>query len=249
MTQYLVESGNEDWKKLLVRKDSTFRDLLDKIENFKKEIDDKYYFIWDCKVLCKNTFKNFTGLDSDITMYLLRQSELTCQVKIKIKFTKQHTLEVCVSRDLFMFPFEQARLRIERSVNENCDLLLQEFDDNVNQARQQLKFHKCWKDVTLIAFQQNGHHQDTPRDETYSIEMRNSNQKRIPIKPYLNWLKLDNIGIDTIIASFYKHEEVLPKDAKNAFQTRGYRGYERRCVFCSKFYPEIPYDRDDTQCL
>jgi len=248
MTQYLVESGNEDWKKLLVRKDSRLQDVVDKIEKFKRDIDNKYYFVWDCKFLSKNTFKNFTGLDSDITMYLPRKSELTCEVKIKFKFTKQHeftkqhTLEVCISRNMWMFPFEQARLRIERSVNENCDLLLQKFDYNVNQARQQLAFYKCWKDITLIAFQQNGHPQDTPRDETYSIVMRNSNQERIRIKPYLDWLKVDQTGVNTIIASFFKHQDVLPE---NAFQRRGYSGAERQCVFCTEFYPEIPYDRDD----
>ena len=147
------------------------------------------------------------------------------------------------SRDMWMFPFEQARLRIERSVHENCDLLLQQFDDSVNQARQQLNFYKCWKDITLIAFQQNGHPQDTPRDETYSIVMRNSNQKRIRIKPYLNWFKVEETYIDTIIASFFEHQDVLPE---GAFQKRGYSGYERRCVFSTKFYPELRHDRDDT---
>ena len=249
MTQYLVESPddpNEGWKKLLLQKDNRLQDVLENIAKFKQDIDNKYYFIWDCNVLCKNTFKNFTGLDSDITMYLgrlPRRSELTCEVKIKFKFTKQHTLEVCISRDMFMFPFEQARLRIERSVNKNRDLLLQQFDDSVNQARQQLAFYKCWKDITLIAFQQNGHPQDTPRDETYSIVMRNSNQKRIRIKPYLDWLKVEQTGVNTIIASFFKHQDVLPE---NAFQKRGYSGGERLCVFSTEFYPEITYDRDDT---
>jgi hypothetical protein len=243
MTQYFVESGNEDWKELLVRKDSRLQDVVDKIEKFKHDIDDKYYFIWDCNVLCKNTFKNFTGLDSHITMYLLRRSELTCEVKIKFKFTKQHTLEVCISRNIWMFPVEQARKRIKTSCNENCDLLLQQFDDSVNQARQQLAFYKCWKDITLIAFQQNGHPQDTPRDETYSIVMRNSNQERIRIKPYLDWLKVDQTDVNTIIASFFKHQDVLPE---NAFQRRGYSGGERLCVFSTEFYPEITYDRDDT---
>jgi len=242
MTQYLVESGN-DWKKLLVQKYYRLQDLLENIEKFKQDIDNKYYFIWDCNVLCKNTFKKFTGLDSDITKYLLSRSELTCEVKIKFKFTKQHTLEVCISRDMFMFPFEQARLRIERSVNKNCDLLLQQFDDTVNQARQQLAFYKCWKDITLIAFQQNGHPQDTPRDETYSIVMRNSKKKRTRIKPYLDWLKVDQTDVNTIIASFFKHQDVLPE---NAFQRRGYSGDERLCVFSTTFYPEITYDRDDT---
>ena len=247
MTQYLVESPddpNEGWKKLLLRKDNRLQDVLENIAKFKQDIDNKYYFIWDCKsFLCRNTFKIFTGLDSDITTYLPRRSELVCEVKIKIKFTKQHTLEVCISRDMFMFSFEQARLRIERSVHENRDLLLQDFDDHVNLARQQLKFYKCWNDVTLIAFQHNGHHQDTPRNETYSIVMRNSNQKRIRIKPCLNWLKVEDMDINNIIVSFYKHQDVLPKDA---FQTRGYIGDERRCVLSTKFYPELRYDEDDT---
>ena len=257
MTQYFVESGDKDWKQLLVRKDSRLQDVVDEIEKFKRDIDNKYHFIWDCNVLCKNKFKNFTGFDSDITMDLLKRSELTCDVKIKFKFTKQHTLEVCISRDMFMFPFAQARLKIERSANENCDLSLEQFDDSVNQARQQLEqfddsvnqarqqlaFYKCWKDITLIAFQQNGHPQDTRRDETYSIVMRNSNQKIIRIKSSLDWLKVDQIGVNTIIASFFKHEDVLPE---NAFQRRGYSGGERLCVFSTEFYPEITYDRDDT---
>lgn len=243
MTQYLVQSGN-DWEKLLLKKDFRLKDVLDNIAIFKKYIDDKYYFIWDCEpFFCSNTFKNFTGLDSDITMYLQRPLELTCEVKIKIKFTKQHTLDVCISRNMWMFPFEQARQRIKTSCNENCDLLLQQFDDSVHQARQQLEFYKCWKDITLIAFQQNGHHQDTRRDQTYFMEMRNSNRKRIRIKPYLDWLKVKNMDINTIIASFFKHQDVLPG---NAFQRRGYSADERLCVFSTKFYPEIPYDRDDT---
>jgi hypothetical protein len=247
MTQYLVESPddpNEGWKKLLLQKDNRLQDVLENIAKFKQDIDNKYYFIWDCRsFLCRNTFKNFTGLDSDITTYLRRRSELVCEVKIKIKFTKQHTLEVCISRDMWMFPFEQTRLRMERSVHENRDLLLQDFDDHVNLARQQLKFYKCWNDVTLIAFRQNGNGQDTPRDETYSIVMRNSNQKKIRTKPYLNWLKVEETGIDDIIASFFEHQDVLPE---GAFQKRGYSGYERRCVFSTKFYPELRFDRDDT---
>ena len=249
MNQYLVESDNEYWKKLLVERNCRFQDVVDKIENFKHDIDDKYYFIWDCNVLCKNTFKNFTGLDSDITMYLPKRPELKCEVKIKFKFTKQHeftkqhTLEVCISRNMWMFPFKQERKKIQESVNENRDLLLKQFDDSVNQAKQQLEFYKSWKDITLIAFERNGHPQDTPRDETYSIVMRNSNRKRTRIKPYLDWLKVNQIYVNTIIASFFEHQDVLPE---NAFQKRGYSGGERLCVFSTEFYPEITYDRDDT---
>jgi hypothetical protein len=245
MTQYLVESSHDDWKELLAPKVNRIQDIIDKIDFFKQEIDKKYYLIWDCKpFLCKNTFKDFTGLDPDVTKYLPGLPlNLTCEVKIKIKFTKQHTLEVVISRDMFMFPYEQARLRLERNCNEKSELLLQEFDDRVNQTKQQLTFYKCWKDITLIAFQQNGHPQDFNRDKTYSVQMRNSNKRRIKIGQYLQWLKLERSDIDTIIESFLEHKHVVSKDV---FQKRGYGEDERRCVFVSQCYPEIPWDRDDT---
>jgi len=242
MNQYLVQDGSASWKELLLQKEPRLEDVLENIKKFIQDIDKKYYLIWDCKpFFCSNTFKNFTGLESDITKYFAKRMELTCEVKIKIKVTKQYTLEVCISRDMWMFPFTQARSKIMK-VNENSDLLLQQFDDSVNQARQQLQFYKRWEDVTVIAFERNGHHQDTPRDETYSIVMKDSNRRKIKINPCLNWLKVEQTGVKTIMDSFFDHQNILPN---KTFDYRGNRGDERLSVFSTQFYKDLPYERDD----
>jgi hypothetical protein len=245
MNQYLVLTGKEelkDFRWLAWKNIDT--DLQEKIFKFKQEIDDKYHFIWKSpEMLCTNTYRNFTG--SEFPLLGLMKDPITCTLTFTFKYTKQETLEVCISRDVWTFAVDTARRRIEKSCrwcDEFKSKMLLEFDSRVKIAKQQLQFYKCFQNITLIAFRYDEKH------EMYSLELRDLTKRLIKPLPNLPWLKMDETEVQKTIASFFKHDDVLPA---NVFQHRDNIASRRKCVYCAKFYTEIKNgcDTDDENAM